>query len=95
MGIRDKINILKHREDIVKKTKYKVTNTEASQLVGTKKEKLYSFYKCDYCDDEIRIEKKFDARKGGIVIIPNIVTKMRRYKTSSMQQMSKSSAERI
>lgn len=85
MGIRYKINILKHRDDIEKRTKYKVFDTEASQLVGTKKEKLYEYYKCDYCGDEIRIEKKFDARKGGIVIIPNIVTKMRRYKTSTLQ----------
>lgn len=44
-------------------------------LVNYKKEKLYKYYKCDYCGEEIKILKKTQEMTGGIAIIPHTVTK--------------------
>ena len=44
---------------------------DASHLVNYKKEKLYEYYKCDYCGEEIKILKeKQEIMSGGIVTIP-------------------------
>lgn len=36
----------------------------------TKLVKDYDYYICDYCNKEIKIEKKWENRSGGIVDIP-------------------------
>lgn len=73
--IKNKLNQLIYRENIEKKTKYEVVEKDASHLVGSSRKKLYDYYECDYCGDEIQIQKRFEDKKGGIVIIPNSVTK--------------------
>ena len=40
-----------------------------------KKEKLYRYYTCDYCNEEIKITPKIDEQLGGIVILPRSLTK--------------------
>ena len=68
-----KLNLLKTRAEVVKRTKYKVLNNQASHLVGTERKKI--FYVCDYCGAEIEILKRTDLQNGGIVVIPHSVTK--------------------
>ena len=46
-----------------------------SHLVKVKTEKLYKYYKCDYCGDEIKIIKKKLEMTGGIVVLPQTLTK--------------------
>ncbi len=53
----------------------KIAPTTRSHLTKVKTEKLYKYYKCDYCGDEIRIEKKKQEMTGGIVILPHTLTK--------------------
>lgn len=48
---------------------------DASHVINHKKEKLYDYYICDYCGEEIRIlEKKYEMT-GGVTTIPNTITK--------------------
>ena len=44
-------------------------------LVNYKKEKLYDYYICDYCGEEIKIIEKKQEMTGGVAIIPHTVTK--------------------
>lgn len=46
-----------------------------SHLVNYKTEKDYNYYKCDYCGSEIKILKKRQEMTGGVVTIPNTVTR--------------------
>ncbi len=55
-------------------TKFKET-PNGGNVVNYKKEKLYKYYKCDYCGDEIRIIDKRHEMTGGIVTMPHTVTK--------------------
>lgn len=55
---------------IEKKTKYK----DSSHLTNEKKEKLYDYYTCDYCQDEIVILPKRENMTGGMVTIPYSLT---------------------
>ena len=48
---------------------------EGSHLVKVKKEILYKYYKCDYCGDEIKIMSKKQDMSGGIVVLPQTLTK--------------------
>lgn len=48
---------------------------DASHLVNYKKEKLYEYYKCDYCGEEIKILEKKQEMTGGVATIPHTVTK--------------------
>ena len=45
------------------------TIIDGNQVVNSEKEKLYNYYKCDYCGDEIIITKKRHDMTGGIAII--------------------------
>lgn len=58
------------RNKIEKHSKYK----ETSHLTREKKEKLYDYYICDYCGDEIKILKKKHEMTGGMVEIPYSMT---------------------
>ena len=75
LKIKDKLEFLKQRQDIPKYEKFQRLN-EQSNVVKTKKTKiLYTYYKCDYCGDEIRLDIKFNERSGGIVNFPHTLTK--------------------
>lgn len=62
------------RNIIEKHKKYK---NIANHLTNQKKDVDYEFYICDFCKSEIKIEPKKDRHKqaGGIVTIPNTLTK--------------------
>ena len=57
----EKVKLLEEREKICKYIKYK-------------QEKDYEYYKCDYCGEEIKIEKDWEKRTGGIVTLPISLT---------------------
>lgn len=45
----------------------------------TKKEKpkkIYDYYICDYCREEIKVEDKWENKKGGIVKIPQTLSNL-------------------
>lgn len=46
-----------------------------SHLVNSKPMKEYSYYKCDYCGEEIKILDKKQEMTGGVVTFRHIVTK--------------------
>lgn len=68
------INELKWRDKPVKYIKLN-ENRNRSTIVNSKKEKIYEYYKCDYCGDEIRLDLKQHERSGGIVNLPHSLTK--------------------
>lgn len=72
--IRNRIDELQLRKEI---TKYEKTETkhESSNVVKTERKKLYNYYKCDYCNEEIRLDIKQSERSGGIVNFPHTLTK--------------------
>lgn len=72
--IRSRLKDFQLRKEIPKYEKFKKEN-EFSNIVKTKREKLYDYYKCDYCKDEIRLDKKRNERSGGIVNFPHTLTK--------------------
>lgn len=67
------------REKITIRTKYKEYSNETAKHLTTKekikKEKLYRYYNCDYCNEEIKITSKIDKQLGGVVILPRSLTK--------------------
>lgn len=65
---------LRTRTEIPKYTK-ELKENENSNIVKTKRIKLYEYYRCDYCGDEIRLDKKQHERSGGIVAFPHTLTK--------------------
>ncbi len=65
---------LQHREKLEKHTKYEESNNTAKHLTKAKAKKLYDYYKCDYCGDEIKITKKWEDKTGGIIILPETLT---------------------
>ncbi len=48
---------------------------DASHLVNYKKVKLYDYYICDYCGEEIKVLEKKQEMAGGVATIPHTVTK--------------------
>lgn len=52
----DRQEALRKRGEPEKRIKYKETK-EKSFVINNKKEKLYSYYICDFCNKEILIEK--------------------------------------
>ena len=68
------IELIINREVIPLYTKYK-KNNEKSQIVNRLKQKDYEYYLCDYCGKEIRKEKDWQNKKGGIVELSNLITK--------------------
>ena len=73
------INSLAGRENIpiYEKTAPKQAG---SHLIKIKREKLYKYYKCDYCGDEIKIIDKKQEMTGGIITIPQSYTKSKEVK---------------
>ena len=70
-----KIMNWKNRDSIPKYIKFKEKPSEGRHLVNYKAEKDYDYYKCDYCNDEIKIFKNHNKMTGGIVIIPATITR--------------------
>lgn len=68
------INVLKFRKEPVKQIRFK-ENKDKCNVVSSKKEKLYEYYICDYCNSEIRLDKKPHERSGGVTTIPHSLTK--------------------
>lgn len=55
-------------------TKFKYIDSK-SQVVNTQKIKDYDYYICEYCGSEIKIEADKTKMTGGIIIIPETLTK--------------------
>lgn len=72
--IRNRIDELQARNEIVKHKKLKKEN-QNSNIVATRATKMYEYYKCDYCEDEIRLDVKQSERSGGIITIPKTIVK--------------------
>lgn len=68
------INTIKYRKEPVKHSKIK-KESNTNNVVNSNKVKLYEYYSCDYCGDEIRLDIKQSERSGGIVIFPHSLTK--------------------
>lgn len=68
------IATLKYREGPVKYTKVSEANNK-SNVVNFEKVKLYDYYICDYCNDQIKLDKKQHERDGGIATFPHSLTK--------------------
>ena len=49
---------------------------QKSQIVKNRKTKKYDYYICDYCGEEIVIEKDKTKMTGGIVQIPKTLSKV-------------------
>ena len=67
-------NSVYEREKILKYVKYKEEQRQASHLVKYKKEKEYEYYKCDYCNGNIIINKDKTKMVGGTVKFPATLT---------------------
>ena len=74
MDIINRLEQLQARKEITKYEKI-VKEEEHSNIIKTKKKKIYDYYKCDYCGDEIRLDIKQAERTGGIVEFPHVLTK--------------------
>lgn len=68
------IKTLKYRE---KPTKHIKISKESSgcNTVNSNRKKLYEYYICDLCGDEIRLDLKKDERTGGTALLPHSLTK--------------------
>ena len=75
MKIVNRINELILREKPEKKIKYSESAGIARHLTNTPKTKLYEYYVCDSCGCEIKVEKKWEDNKGGVLMIPTTLSK--------------------
>lgn len=66
---------LKYRAKPEKYTKYENDNNIATHLTKNKPKKLYDYYKCDFCGQEIKITKKWEERTGGLITLPETLTR--------------------
>lgn len=69
-----KLTDIKFRKEPLKYTKISYLE-EQNNTVNRKAQKLYDYYICDYCANEIRLNVKQEERSGGIVIFPHSLTK--------------------
>lgn len=67
-------NYIRNREKPEKRTKHKIINSGAAHLTKTEKKKLYDYYICDFCGDEIKIGGKWEEKTGEIVTLPPSLT---------------------
>lgn len=73
--ITNRINELILREKPEKQIKYLEGSEVARHLSNTPKKKMYEYYTCDNCGTEIRIDKKWENNKGGLLMIPKTLSK--------------------
>ena len=85
----EKVRLLEEREKICKYIKYKEKPKEARHLIKYKQEKDYEYYKCDYCGKEIKIEKDWEKRTGGILTLPTSLTNRGKIKVAMHNQCLK------
>ena len=78
--IKEKIINLENREEFPQYVKYKEKPELGKHLINCKNEIEYRYYKCDFCEKEIIIKEKKDEQDGGIIILPNSLTKRGRIK---------------
>ena len=71
----NKLDYFKYRDNPAKKIKYKEDPEFSAHLSNTKKKEEYQYYTCDYCGEEIRIEKDTTKRTGGLCVIPYSFTR--------------------
>jgi hypothetical protein len=77
MKIKNKLNYFVAREKPIKQTKYENQDELGKHLTKMEKpKKLYDYYICDYCEEEIQIESKWGNKKGGIVEIPKSLSNL-------------------
>lgn len=69
---KDKMYFLKIRKEPQKHAKFEGIENHLTQ---EKKTKLYNYYICDNCSCEIKIEKNWENKKGGIVFLDSYLTK--------------------
>ena len=63
------------REKPIKQTKVIKEDTGiGTHLVKAKIKEKYSYYICDYCGEEIKIEKDISKRTGGTCYLPGCLT---------------------
>ena len=75
MKIINRINELILREKPEKKVKYSEGSGIAKHLTNTPRNKLYEYYICDNCGCEIKVEKKWENNRGGLLMIPKTLSK--------------------
>ena len=71
---------LRDRKKIETHTKY--AESERSYIMQRKQEKLYDYYICDYCGEEIKILDKHLDMDGGIATFPMSLTKREKIKVA-------------
>lgn len=71
--IKGRYNYFIHRGLPEKKIKYE--KKECNHLTNEFKKKLYEYYICDNCGNEIKITKKWERSNGGVVLLPTLLTK--------------------
>lgn len=50
-------------------------NSNSSNVVHSKRKKKYEYYRCDYCNTEIRLDiKEWQRKKGGVTTLPLSLT---------------------
>jgi len=73
--VSSRIRQLQVREMPEKHVKYKEPKDKRGiHLTGKEKKKDYEYYICDYCGEEIRLEKQWDNKSGGIIQVPTSIT---------------------
>lgn len=79
-NIVERLEYYKRREKPEKYTHYKIEGQGSNHLSKVKKERDYYYYKCDYCNEEIKIlknEKNVDGNNiasGGLWKVPQSLT---------------------
>lgn len=73
MKIANNTHFYKIREKPEKQLKYE-KQEGAKHLTKEKTKRLYDYYVCDYCTEEIKIVKKWEDKTGGIVKLPKTLT---------------------
>lgn len=75
MGIKDKMTELEIRKEPQILTKIIKEDTIGCHLVKAEIKEKYKYYVCDYCGEEIRVEKEWAKQTGGRYEIPQSLTK--------------------
>lgn len=65
---------LKYRAKPEKYSKFENDKNIATHLSRKKLKKIYDYYKCDFCGEEIKIAKKWEEKTGGLVTLPETLT---------------------
>lgn len=76
MSVKDRITEFKTRvEPNICERVIKEDDKTGAHLVNRKVKEKYKYYKCDYCGEEIKIEKEWVKQTGGTYELPASLTK--------------------